>query len=144
MASTEDHLASLKQVTDAIDLALRTLGLAMQATEALRMDLQHGLEAGIERPVQDGIASLPLPAVPVSEHRRGHRPGRPPIIATDPALQAFIAARLDRMSFEEIAADVTRHFPKERRVGKSAIHAWYQSNRKGARRNAGRGPDHSG
>ena len=47
------------------------------------------------------------------------RPGRPPKIDNDPALLAFAAAR--------IAEDVARHFPPERRAGKSAIHQWWRA-----------------
>jgi hypothetical protein len=47
----------------------------------------------------------------------------------DPELQAFIRARITRLTFAEIAQDVTRAFPPTRRVGKSAIHAWWTKNR---------------
>lgn len=67
---------------------------------------------------------------PATEHRRRHRPGRPAKIETDPELKAFIIARIDRMAFEQVASDVATHFPKERRVGKSAIHDWWQKNRR--------------
>ena len=64
-------------------------------------------------------------------HRRNHRPGRPPKIEADPELQAFISARIDRLTFVEIAASVVDAFPPNRRVGKSAIHAWWKrSNRR--------------
>ena len=35
-------------------------------------------------------------------------------------------ARLDRMTFEEIADEIARHFPPERQIRKSAIHAWWK------------------
>ncbi|MFV0408973.1 MAG: hypothetical protein ACK5LJ_04500 [Paracoccus sp. (in: a-proteobacteria)] len=50
----------------------------------------------------------------------------PPKIQSDPELQTFIAARIDRMTFTEIAAEVARQFPPARRVGKTAIHDWWK------------------
>lgn len=144
MDATKDHLTLPKAATDALAEAQLRITLAMRATEAAFLELQHRLSTGVEDTVQAPIQPLPLPTVPASEHRREHRPGRPRIIPTDPALQAFVTARPDRMTFDAIAADVARHFPPERRVGKSAIHASYQSTRKTAKRNAGHPPDHSG
>lgn len=70
-------------------------------------------------------ASIPIATkAPVSDHRRLHKPGRPAKIDADPELRLFLQARIDRMTFEEMAADVTAHFPKDRRVAKSAIHSW--------------------
>lgn len=144
MDATADQLANLKRATEAIEVAQRSLTLALHAAELLRSDLRFRLDTGVERPLEDPVYPLPIPTVPVSDHRREHRPGKPPIIPTDPVLQAFITARLDRMTFAEIAADVAANFPKERRVGKSAIHAWWQSTRKPTNRKPGRLPDHSG
>ena len=62
----------------------------------------------------------------VTSHRKNHRPGRPPRIDADPELQAFIRARIDRLTFVEIAADVKQAFPISRRIGKSAIHPWWK------------------
>ncbi|TRD22548.1 hypothetical protein [Palleronia caenipelagi] len=75
---------------------------------------------------QVNIGSLPPCSVPVTEHRRQHKSGRPSKINNDPELQAFILARIDRMTFVELASAVADHFPPSRRVGKSAIHAWYR------------------
>lgn len=41
-------------------------------------------------------------------------------------LQAFIRARIDRLTFVEIADEVAAHFPLARRVRRSAIHAWWK------------------
>jgi len=35
------------------------------------------------------------------------------------------------MTFVQIAEAVADHFPPARRVGKSAIHAWWQRNKRG-------------
>jgi hypothetical protein len=103
-----------------------------------------GLENALEQALQQGFNALPAITAKPSDHRREHRPGRPRIIAADPVLQAFIVSRIDRMTFDEIAADVARHFPPERRVRKSAIHTWWQGYRKRANRIAGQPADHSG
>lgn len=105
--------------------------LARAATQAceeagtlLETTLQNGLEAGLECDIE------------ATEHRREHRPGRAPGrapgIDTDPALEAFIRSRLDKLTFVEIAADVAALSRPERRIGKSAIHAWWVRTRDGS------------
>jgi hypothetical protein len=64
--------------------------------------------------------------VPVTEHRRAHRFGRPAKLDTDPELRAFVRARIERLTFTEIEADVAKAFPEKRRVRKSAIHSWWK------------------
>lgn len=91
--------------------------------------LQHGLaciEEALEATVQEGLEGLPSPTAPISGHRRAHRPGVPPKIDGDPELQAFITARVDRMTFAAIAAEVAAHFPPVRRIGRSAIYDWWR------------------
>jgi hypothetical protein len=68
---------------------------------------------------QPGEATFP------PDHRRAHRPGRVPKIDSDPELRAFIEARIDAMTFNEVADAVAAAFPPERRVRKSAIHEWW-------------------
>ena len=51
--------------------------------------------------------------------------GRPAKIAVDSELQAFVAARFDTLTFEQIAKEVADNFPPERRVNLSAIHRWW-------------------
>jgi len=140
----DDHLALLKAAQEALNEASLRITLALKATEVVILETQIRLETAVEQGVEDPLQRLPLPAVSVSDHRREHRPGRPRIISSDPVLRAFIVARIDRMTFDEIAADVARHFPPERRVRKSAIHTWWQGYRKGANRIAGQPADHSG
>lgn len=59
-------------------------------------------------------------------HVGAHRRGGVPKLALDPELRAFVEARLPYMTFAQIAADVTAHFPPERRISLSAIHRWWQ------------------
>lgn len=95
----------------------------------MHLQASNAFETAVKRAVKDGLNSLKPDAFPVTGHRRHHRPGRPAKIDNDPELQAFIAARIDRMTFIQIAADIARHFPPERRAGKSAIHAWWHRNK---------------
>lgn len=71
-------------------------------------------KAPVQRPVQP------------SQHLREHRPGRPKKLAADPELRAFVEARFNRMTFDQIADDVAQNFPPERQVKRSAIHDWYR------------------
>jgi hypothetical protein len=84
--------------------------------------LEMALQQAVQRSFQCQPASEALP----SEHRREHRPGVQRRIDADPELQAFIRARIDRLTFVEIADEVAGHFPPARRVRRSAIHAWWK------------------
>lgn len=98
----------------------------LQASKTALARSQAFLEQAIEEAIQHGIHALPAATAPACEHRRKHRPGKPAKIDSDPELQTFILARLDRMTFTQIADEVRAHFPEARRVGKSSIHAWWQ------------------
>ena len=84
------------------------------------------LEAAIEGTLQAGAEALPEDLPPPTEHRRRHRPGYSSKVERDPELRAFIEARLDRLTFHELAAAVADRFPAGRRIGKSAIGAYSQ------------------
>ncbi|TBN42687.1 hypothetical protein EYE42_04520 [Paracoccus subflavus] len=90
---------------------------------------ERPLEALRERAVQGQSVALPPCTVPITEHRRQHRSGRPPVIDSNPVLQAFIVARLDRLTFKEIADDIARHFPADQHLHQSTIHRWSQKRR---------------
>lgn len=93
-----------------------------QETEALLTSLEAGHETPVEAPVQ-------RPVQP-SQHLREHRPARPKKLAADPELRAFVEARFNRMTFEQIADKVAQNFPPERRVAKSAIQGWWHAHYK--------------
>lgn len=95
------------------------------------------LEAALKASVQHGLETLPEPSAPASEHRRAHRPGMAPKIEQDVELQAFIVARIDRLTFEGIAAEVAQHFPVARRVGRTAIWDWWRKSQGIGRRKRG-------
>ena len=88
--------------------------------------LCHSLIESISR---EGEGALQSPVQP-SQHLREHRPGRPKKLAADPELRAFVEARFNRLTFEQIADEVAQNFPPERRVAKSAIHAWWHAHYK--------------
>jgi len=101
----------------------------LDAALALISRLQQSLELSLKATVEHGINFQPGPSVPSSQHRREHRSGIPAKIDNDPEVRAFIQARIDRMTFAEIATEVAAYFPPERHVQKSAIHRWWQHNR---------------
>ena len=91
------------------------------------------LEMALQQAVQQGLQHLPASEALPTDHRREHRPGVQRKIDADPELLTFIRARIDRLTFEQIAAEVADHFPPERRVRRSAIHAWWKRETKGKR-----------
>lgn len=112
----------MTQMTNLFAAALAEL----RAAEGAMARCAGLLEQAREMAVKGRVYGLPDTTAPASEHRRQHRPGRPPKIDSDPELQAFIAARVDRLTFHQIADDVAQHFPPARQVRKSAIYAWWR------------------
>lgn len=102
----------------------------LRASHAAQGRAITALETAVEASLQQGLNALPLPSAPVSAHRREHRPGRAPKIDSDPELRAFTAARIDRLTFDQIAADIAQHFPASRHVGRSTIWEWRRRQRK--------------
>ena len=96
------------------------LGRAVDAVEAAR-------EAMDKAPSNAPSTPFEAPST-AADHRRQHRPGRPGRIDTDAELRAFILARIEIMTFPELADAVAEAFPPERRVAKSAIHRWWHRN----------------
>ena len=75
---------------------------------------------------------LNAPYPPINPHRAAHRVGQPSHLDTDLELNAFIRARIDRLTFNEIAADIAAHFPPERRASVSGLHRWFHRQRRQA------------
>jgi hypothetical protein len=116
--AARDALAAVREARDLAAASITATGRALDTLSTLVQSLVEGT-----------VEALPEPAAPPSEHRRAHRMGHPPKIDRDPELRAFVAARIDRMTFEALADDIARHFPEPRRVRKSALHAWWKANR---------------
>lgn len=104
----------------------------LRASHAAQVRAIAALETALEQAVQQDIHALPETAAPISAHRREHRPGRAPKIDNDPELQAFITTRIDRLTFDQIAADIALHFPASRQVSRSTIWEWRRRQRKAA------------
>lgn len=109
-----------RQLTDALAEARAQRDLLAAALAAQDRAIS-GLEAALQGTFKRGIEDLPEDLPPPSEHRSQHRPGVIAKLDRDPELRAFVEARLDRMTFQQIAAAVTERFPPDRRVRKSAI-----------------------
>lgn len=133
MAEPTIHDILASTVTELRELRALSLTLTARA-EAVLARTEAALARG-------ATLAFPAPTAPPSDHRRDHRPGVPAKIDSDPELQAFIRARIDRLTFAQIAGDVAATFPPGRRVAKSAIHDWWQRTRKAEPRTP---PDHTG
>ena len=93
--------------------ALAGLGAARVALT----NLAAALEGGLQCPVKG--------ASNAATWRAAHRPGRPSRIESDPELLAFIAARIDRLTFEEVIAEIRASLKPERPTSCSAPHRWW-------------------
>jgi hypothetical protein len=71
------------------------------------------LSTGLKSPVKSDVKAA---------HRRAHRRGVPAKIATDPELQAFVSARFDTLTLDQIAREGEENFTCERRVSRFSIH----------------------
>lgn len=99
------------------------IGRALAASRAVRLSLADldtalvgALEGGVEGPVEGPSAAA---------HRRAHRPGVPSRLATDAELRAFVLARIDALTFDQLAVEIAAAFPPERRVSRSSLHRWW-------------------
>lgn len=87
------------------------------------------LEASLEQVIQASF-NAPFKGPDLhTEHRRNHRRGTPAKLDADHELRAFVQARLATLTFEEIALEITRAFPKDRHVSRSSLHRWWTRNR---------------
>ncbi|MCA8878606.1 MAG: hypothetical protein KDA73_01350 [Rhodobacteraceae bacterium] len=125
--STDDLPARLRAAQGALRAAKAGLDQA-QADLAAACAAVARLAALAEAKV---IAALPSSDVPVTAHRRAHRPGRPAQLDADPELRAFVLARIDSLTYQQIADEIALQYPLERRIGKSAIHHWWRRNQRG-------------
>lgn len=92
----------------------------LEAARAAVTRLSTALEAVVQRPLQP------------ADWRAAHRPGRPPRIENDHELRAFILARIDRLTFDQVVSEVAAAFPPERRTSRSALHRWWHRHGKRA------------
>ncbi|TCO73064.1 hypothetical protein [Rhodovulum euryhalinum] len=121
MSRAQSHILAARA---ALAEARKLLDNVSAELDRLQVAVRAELAEGVPTPLQTPLEDLPEP----SEHRRAHRTGFPSKIDTDPELRAFILARIDRMGFVPLAAEVAQAFPPKRRVGKSGIYDWWRKN----------------
>lgn len=115
-------------IRTALDQARQTalqIGVLREANARTIRTLETAFNQALNGP-SNGASTVP---VAVADHRRSHRSGVPPRIASDPELEAFIRARIDRLTFTQIIAEVAATFPPERRTSLSALSRWWKLNR---------------
>lgn len=120
---------TLRARLDASRLRMRETGAVLRRAMAAHGAAVNAFENLFNTAQTEALTTLSPGSYVESEHRRAHRPGRQPKIDADLELQAFLAARVDHMTFYELEAAVAQAFPEPRRVRKSAIHAWWQRTR---------------
>lgn len=108
----------------ALTQAQEMLAIANQQSEAALAALNTAIKRAVNASFKEVLAS----DIPLTDHRKEHRSGKVAKLDVDPEVRSFVLARLDRMTFQAIADEVADHFPKTRRVGKSAIHSWWRRN----------------
>lgn len=116
-----------------IDQALVQLACAQGHTDAA-INLATQLSGGIAMPLE-GSFEPPSNAIQTRDeilaaHRRAHRPGQPAKIDCNPDLQAFILARIETMTFDQIVAEIKAHFAEPERVKRSSVHRWWRKREK--------------
>ena len=116
-------------VTEAAPLISAAIA-ELKASHAAQERTINRLELALQQAVEQGLQYLPASEALPTEHRREHRPGVQRRIDADPELRAFVRARIDRLTFIEIADEIAAHFPPARRVRRSAIHAWWKREKK--------------
>lgn len=79
--------------------------------------LEGALKGGVKGPFNGDVKAA---------HRAAHKPGVPVKIEADPELKAFILARLDKLTFTDVVAELKQAFPPERHVSRSSVHRWWQ------------------
>ena len=122
MSKPRDALARLREARALVCAASDLLNQA-------ETDLEAAVASPAEYPLQGPMEDLPE----ACDHRRAHRPRRPRRPAkldADVELRAFILARIDALTFPQLEEEVAKAFPPARRIGKSAIHAWWAKHRK--------------
>ena len=102
---------------DALSRALAASRAARATLADLDTALETALEEGLQAPVEEATAT--------ASARRAHRPGVLSKLATDPDLRAFVLARIDGLTFDQIADEIAANFPPERRVSRSSLHRWW-------------------
>ncbi len=100
---------------------------AARALDRLNAALGGTVQSAVEAPFEPSFHSAVED--PDARHRRQHRTGRLSKIDANPDLRAFVLARIDRLTFADIAAEAAAHFPPETRPSRSGLHRWWHRHR---------------
>lgn len=84
--------------------------------EAFRLALERAANGALKGGLTGGLKAA---------HRAAHRRGGLSKIEADPEVKAFILARIDRLTFDAMVAEVKATFPPDRHVSRSALHRWW-------------------
>ena len=87
-------------------------------------DLDRDL-TGLEGALKGGVKGA-FKGDAKAAHRAAHKRGGLPKVETDPEVKAFIIARLDRLTFTDIVAELKQAFPPDRHISRSSVHRWWQ------------------
>ena len=120
---TEDRSAHLTPPERA---ALAQLGAALVDLITIANAVLDNLSTMVEDPVKPPFNAPQTREEAHAAHRRAHRRGNPAKIEADPELQAFILARIDKMTFAKIVSEVRATFPPERQCSLSGVGRWWQ------------------
>lgn len=93
--------------------ALAGLEAARTALTGLSTALQQDVKPRLETPLN------------TADWRAQHRRGTLSKLETDPELRTFVLARIDRLTFDQVVAEVAANFPPGRRTSRSALHRWW-------------------
>jgi hypothetical protein len=124
-APSEIDLATIRTAIHQARETARQIGDLQAANARTIRSLEAALNQAVKGPLNE---PSPLPPI-AADHRRAHRSGVPARIASDPELEAFIRARIDRLTFAEIVAEVAATFPPGRRTSMAALSRWWKANR---------------
>lgn len=114
------------------DLAARAiaanarLGEAFAELISIADAIRASLSTAVETPVKPALNAPQTREEALAAHRRAHRPGHPSKIDSDPELQAFILARIETQTFDQITAAIKATFPATQHVGRTAVHRWWR------------------
>jgi hypothetical protein len=89
----------------------------LDAARVALTNLATALEGGLQCPVKG--------ASNAATWRAAHRPGRLSRIESDSDLRAFILARIQRLTFDQMIDEIRSNFPPERQASRSSLHRWW-------------------
>lgn len=87
-------------------------------------DLDRDL-TGLEGAIKGGVKGA-FNGDAKAAHRAAHKRGGLPKVEADPEVKAFIIARLDKLTFTDIVAELKQAFPPDRHISRSSVHRWWQ------------------